>query len=98
MGASTPGHGHGRAQCLPQVSTSCRFNSFHSNSNRPLHRECGIICLRPDTNKVAFISDQNTGVVEVEEGEVNGQELGIVSQSIARISFTKEPHVEQTDT
>lgn len=35
------------------------------------------------------------GIVEVEEGEVNGQELRIASHSIARISFAKEPHVEQ---
>lgn len=35
------------------------------------------------------------GLVEVEEGEVNGQELSITSHSIARISFAKEPHVEQ---
>ena len=36
-----------------------------------------------------------TGIVEVEEGEVNGHELCISSQSISRISFAKEPHVEQ---
>lgn len=33
--------------------------------------------------------------MEVEEGEVNGQELSIASHSIARISFAKKPHVEQ---
>lgn len=31
----------------------------------------------------------------MEEGEVNGQELCITSHSVARISFAKEPHVEQ---
>lgn len=35
------------------------------------------------------------GIVEVEEGEVNGQELCIASHSIARISFAAEPRVEQ---
>lgn len=35
------------------------------------------------------------GVVEVEEGEVNGQELCVSSHSISRISFAKEPHVQQ---
>lgn len=35
------------------------------------------------------------GLVEVEEGEVNGQELSIASHSVARISFAKKPHVEQ---
>uniref|UniRef100_A0A2K5VZW2 THAP domain containing 4 n=1 Tax=Macaca fascicularis TaxID=9541 RepID=A0A2K5VZW2_MACFA len=71
------------------------FNSFHPDTRKPMHRECGFIRLKPDTNKVAFVSAQNTGVVEVEEGEVNGQELCIASHSIARISFAKEPHVEQ---
>ncbi|PKU27924.1 thap domain-containing protein 4 isoform x2 [Limosa lapponica baueri] len=37
------------------------------------------------------------GLVEVEEGEVNGQELSIASHSIARISFAKKPHVEQEE-
>ncbi|XP_030877886.1 THAP domain-containing protein 4-like [Leptonychotes weddellii] len=72
-----------------------RFNAFHPDTRKPMHRECGFIRLKPDTNKVAFVSAQNTGIVEVEEGEVNGQELSITSHSIARISFAKEPHVEQ---
>uniref|UniRef100_A0A8C6JDS9 THAP4-like heme-binding domain-containing protein n=2 Tax=Melopsittacus undulatus TaxID=13146 RepID=A0A8C6JDS9_MELUD len=71
------------------------FNAFHPHTRKPMHRECGFIRLKPDTNKVAFISAQNTGLVEVEEGEVNGQELSIASHSIARISFAKKPHVEQ---
>uniref|UniRef100_A0A663LUA7 THAP domain containing 4 n=1 Tax=Athene cunicularia TaxID=194338 RepID=A0A663LUA7_ATHCN len=71
------------------------FNAFHPDTRKPMHRECGFIRLKPDTNKVAFISAQNTGLVEVEEGEVNGQELSIASHSIARMSFAKKPHVEQ---
>ncbi|XP_070345267.1 peroxynitrite isomerase THAP4 isoform X3 [Equus asinus] len=71
------------------------FNAFHPDTRKPMHRECGFIRLQPDTNKVAFVSAQNTGIVEVEEGEVNGHELCIASHSIARISFAKEPHVEQ---
>ncbi|XP_054426354.1 peroxynitrite isomerase THAP4 isoform X1 [Pteronotus mesoamericanus] len=71
------------------------FNAFHPDTRKPMHRECGFIRLEPDTNKVAFVSAQNTGIVEVEEGEVNGQELCVASHSIARISFAKEPHVEQ---
>uniref|UniRef100_A0A8C5RPM0 THAP domain containing 4 n=3 Tax=Elapidae TaxID=8602 RepID=A0A8C5RPM0_LATLA len=71
------------------------FNAFHPDTKKPMHRECGFIRIQPDTNKVAFISAQNTGLVEVEEGEVNGQELSIASNSVARISFAKKPHVEQ---
>ncbi|KAF6116572.1 THAP domain containing 4 [Phyllostomus discolor] len=80
---------------LPSPRFPCRFNAFHPDTRKPMHRECGFIRLEPDTNKVAFVSAQNTGIVEVEEGEVNGQELRIASHSIARISFAKEPHVQQ---
>lgn len=38
-----------------------RFNAFHPDTRRPMHRECGFIRLKPDTNKVAFVSAQNTG-------------------------------------
>ncbi|XP_037705979.1 peroxynitrite isomerase THAP4 isoform X1 [Choloepus didactylus] len=78
-----------------QPMLSFSFSAFHADTKRPMHRECGFIRLQPDTNKVAFVSAQNTGIVEVEEGEVNGQELSIASHSIARISFAKEPHVAQ---
>uniref|UniRef100_A0A8C3WKV7 THAP domain containing 4 n=1 Tax=Catagonus wagneri TaxID=51154 RepID=A0A8C3WKV7_9CETA len=78
-----------------QPVLSFSFNAFHPDTHKPLHGECGFIRLEPDTNKVAFVSAQNTGIVEVEEGEVNGQELCIASRSVARMSFAKEPHVEQ---
>ncbi|XP_056664166.1 peroxynitrite isomerase THAP4 isoform X1 [Monodelphis domestica] len=71
------------------------FNAFHPDTKKPMHRECGFIRVKPDSNKVAFVSAQNTGIVEVEEGEVNGQELCIASHSIARMSFAAEPRVEQ---
>ncbi|XP_030071844.1 peroxynitrite isomerase THAP4 isoform X1 [Microcaecilia unicolor] len=71
------------------------FNAFHPDTKKPMHRECGFIRLKPGTSKVAFVSAQNTGIVEVEEGEVNGEELTITSHSVARISFAKEPHVQQ---
>lgn len=38
-----------------------RFNAFHPDTHKPMHRECGFIRLEPDTNKVAFVSAQNTG-------------------------------------
>nr|XP_002764057.1 peroxynitrite isomerase THAP4-like [Callithrix jacchus] len=78
---------------VAQPMLSFLFNSFHLDTHK--QKECGFIRLKPDTNKVAFVSTQNTCVVEVEEGEVNEQELCITSHSIARISFAKEPHVEQ---
>ncbi|KAF2979882.1 hypothetical protein EK904_000222 [Melospiza melodia maxima] len=52
---------------------------------------------QPMLNFSKEYTDKTTfpGLVEVEEGEVNGQELSIASHSIARISFAKKPHVEQ---
>ncbi|XP_014823300.1 PREDICTED: THAP domain-containing protein 4 isoform X2 [Poecilia mexicana] len=71
------------------------FNAFHAESNKPLHRECGFIRIQPGTNKVAFIIAQNSGLVEIEEGELTENQLKLQSQSLGRISFAKEPHVQQ---
>ncbi|XP_054888645.1 THAP domain-containing protein 4 isoform X2 [Poeciliopsis prolifica] len=71
------------------------FKAFHAESNKPLHRECGFIRIQPGTNKVAFIIAQNSGLVEIEEGELTGNQLKLQSQSLGRISFAKEPHVQQ---
>lgn len=71
------------------------FNAFHVESKKPLHRECGFIRMQPGTNRVAFIIAQNSGLVEIEEGELTGQQLNLQSQTVARISFAREPHVQQ---
>eukprot|EP00062_Callorhinchus_milii_P000454 gi/632934472/ref/XP_007884619.1/ PREDICTED: THAP domain-containing protein 4 isoform X1 [Callorhinchus milii] len=71
------------------------FNAFDPDTKKPMHRESGFIRIKPGTNKVAFISAQNTGVVEIEEGEVKDRELTLASQSVNRMSFAKEPHVQQ---
>nr|XP_057924888.1 THAP domain-containing protein 4 [Doryrhamphus excisus] len=71
------------------------FNAFHADSKKPLHRECGFIRMQPGTNKVAFVVAQNSGLVEIEEGELTGQQLNLRSHSVARISFAKEPHVQE---
>ncbi|KAM4605127.1 peroxynitrite isomerase THAP4 isoform 1-T2 [Polymixia lowei] len=71
------------------------FNAFHAESKKPLHRECGFIRVQPGTNKVAFIIAQNSGLVEIEEGELAGQQLNLHTHALARISFAKEPHVQQ---
>ncbi|KAM9323338.1 peroxynitrite isomerase THAP4 [Pholidichthys leucotaenia] len=71
------------------------FNAFHPESKKPLHRECGFIRMQPGTHKVAFIIAQNSGLVEIEEGELTGQQLTLQTQQLARISFAKEPYVKQ---
>uniref|UniRef100_A0A673FYN6 THAP domain containing 4 n=1 Tax=Sinocyclocheilus rhinocerous TaxID=307959 RepID=A0A673FYN6_9TELE len=62
---------------------------------KPLHRECGFIRLQPGTNRVAFIIAQNSGLVEIEEGELTGQQLTLHSTALARTSFAKQPYVQQ---
>uniref|UniRef100_A0A673H7Y2 THAP domain-containing protein 4-like n=2 Tax=Sinocyclocheilus rhinocerous TaxID=307959 RepID=A0A673H7Y2_9TELE len=75
--------------------TYFRFNAFHAESKKPLHRECGFIRLQPGTNRVAFIIAQNSGLVEIEEGELTGQQLTLHSTALARTSFAKQPYVQQ---
>lgn len=58
--ACTCSAGH-RAPGAPPVDSRFRFNAFHPDTHKPMHRECGFIRLEPDTNKVAFVSAQNTG-------------------------------------
>lgn len=71
------------------------FNAFQIETKKPLHRECGFIRLKPGTNHVAFINAQNTGLVDIEEGELTENQLNLQSCSLSRISFAKEPHVQQ---
>ncbi|XP_036410582.1 THAP domain-containing protein 4 isoform X1 [Megalops cyprinoides] len=71
------------------------FNAFHAESKKPLHRECGFIRIQPGTNRLAFIIAQNSGLVEIEEGELTAQQLTLQSHALARTSFAREPHVQQ---
>ncbi|KAM9469313.1 peroxynitrite isomerase THAP4 isoform 2-T2 [Clarias gariepinus] len=71
------------------------FNASHGESNKPLHRETGFIRIQPGTNNVAFIIAQNSGLVEIEEGELDGQKLTLQSRALARTSFAKQPFVQQ---
>ncbi|XP_041660155.1 THAP domain-containing protein 4 [Cheilinus undulatus] len=71
------------------------FCAFNAETKRPLHRESGFIRLQPGTNRVAFIIAQNSGLVEIEEGELTAQQINLQSQALARMSFAKEPYVQQ---
>ncbi|KAM4694598.1 peroxynitrite isomerase THAP4 [Discoglossus pictus] len=71
------------------------FWASNPETGKALHRESGFIRIKPGTNHVAFICAQNLGIVEIEEGEVQGQQLCLSSQSISRTSFASEPYVEQ---
>ncbi|XP_033120880.1 THAP domain-containing protein 4-like isoform X2 [Anneissia japonica] len=69
------------------------FNSWHHESGKPLHRETGFLRVNPGTNEVAYISAQNFGVVELEEGIVEGTGINLESTTIGRMSFAKDPIV-----
>ncbi|CAB1442498.1 unnamed protein product [Pleuronectes platessa] len=71
------------------------FNAFHAESKKPMHQECGFIRMQPGTNKVAFIIAQNSGLMEIEEGELTGKQLNLKTHALARISFAKKPQVKQ---
>ncbi|MBN3325584.1 THAP4 protein, partial [Atractosteus spatula] len=71
------------------------FSAFHAETKKPLHRECGFIRLQAGTQRVALIVAQNSGLVEIEEGELTDQQLTLQSKALARISFAKEPYVQQ---
>ncbi|CAL8316150.1 unnamed protein product [Gadus morhua 'NCC'] len=71
------------------------FNASDVETKKPLHRECGFIRMQTGTNRVAFIVAQNSGLVEVEEGELVGKKLSLHTHALARTSFAKEPHVKE---
>lgn len=74
-----------------QPNIQFSFYAFHAENNKPMHRELGFIRLKPGTNSVAFVIAQNTGLVELEEGELNGKEIKTESHSVGRMSFGKPP-------
>ncbi|CAL8291836.1 unnamed protein product [Gadus morhua 'NCC'] len=66
---------------------SFMFNASDAETKKILHRECGFIRMQTGTNRVAFIIAQNSGLVEVEEGELMGKQLSLHSKALARQSF-----------
>ncbi|XP_041848253.1 peroxynitrite isomerase THAP4-like [Melanotaenia boesemani] len=71
------------------------FSASPEDSSKPSHRECGFIRMQPKTNRVAFIIAQDSGLVEIEEGELTGNQLNLQTQKLERISFASKPHVQQ---
>lgn len=71
-----------------------RLYSWKPENNVPLHRETGFIRIKPESNHIAFMAAHNLGVVEIQEGEVQGQELTVETTSLGRTSFNKPPEVK----
>ncbi|KAL9964552.1 hypothetical protein ACROYT_G028207 [Oculina patagonica] len=71
------------------------YNSktWHLEKGNPMHSEVGFLRAEAGTSKLAFMIAQNTGLTEVEEGEVNGHEIRLLSHSVGRMTFGPEPQV-----
>ncbi|XP_076454097.1 peroxynitrite isomerase THAP4-like [Babylonia areolata] len=78
-----------------QPNVQFSLYSWNAQSKIPLHREIGFIRIKPGTNKIALISAQNSGVTDIEEGEVKDGELTVETTTIHRISFSKEPETKK---
>ncbi|XP_071950495.1 peroxynitrite isomerase THAP4-like isoform X2 [Antedon mediterranea] len=69
------------------------FNATHPETSKPLHRETGFLRINPGTNQAAYLAAQNFGLVELEEGTVEGTEINLESTTIGRMSFANDPCV-----
>lgn len=72
-----------------------RSRAFHPETNGPMHNESGYLRLNSENNKIAFMTSQNVGISTVEEGTVNGKQISLISTSIGRMSFAKDPAVTE---
>lgn len=79
----------------PMLSYSSR--TWHLEKGVPMHQEVGFLKVKPETSSLAFIIAQNTGLAEVEEGEVKGHEIHLVSHSVGRASFGADPKVQKVE-
>ncbi|KAJ8309901.1 hypothetical protein KUTeg_011766, partial [Tegillarca granosa] len=61
--------------------------SWNPEKKTPMHREVGFLRIKPDTNHVALMLAHNLGACDMEEGEFNGQELTLLTQTMANMSF-----------
>ncbi|XP_058060067.1 peroxynitrite isomerase THAP4-like [Anopheles bellator] len=65
-------------------------------SGNPMHLESGFLRIKPGTNEVAFMIAHNFGLVVLEEGTASDNGLQLVSKSVDRMSFAKDPAVKAT--
>ncbi|KAK6195604.1 hypothetical protein SNE40_000998 [Patella caerulea] len=78
-----------------QPNIQYSYYSYDSTTKKPLHREIGFIRIKPNSNKVAFVSAHNMGLSLIEEGEVTGEEIKVESHTIARLTFGSEPETKK---
>lgn len=80
------------------------FKAYCSDKKLLLDHICGkLIIFFPviypsfNTHTIPLVSSA-AGLVEIEEGELTGQQLSLQSLQLARTSFAKEPYVKQVKT
>ncbi|XP_022095132.1 THAP domain-containing protein 4-like isoform X2 [Acanthaster planci] len=56
----------------------------------PKHIESGFLRMNPGTTRVAYMCAQNAGIVEIEEGELDGTSVELTEPSLLRMTFAKE--------
>ncbi|CAH3171057.1 unnamed protein product [Porites evermanni] len=76
-----------------QPMFSYNSRTWHAENGKPMHHETGWLRIKPGTSTLAFIIAQNTGVTEIEEGEVEGHKIRLLSHTVGRMSFGAEPKV-----
>ncbi|CAH2100681.1 unnamed protein product [Euphydryas editha] len=83
--------------CIGQPMFNYISISKHPEFKKPIHQERGFLQINPGTNDLAFIISHNFGVTSLEEGSVDPwkKEIKLVTSNLARISFSKPPHVKK---
>lgn len=74
-----------------QPNIQFSFSSWHLETFTPLQREVGFLRMKHNSNKVAMIVSQSSGMCEIDEGVVNGQELTLESHTLASTTFQARP-------
>ncbi len=73
----------------------CSSEAWDTKSSKPLHRESGFFRIKPGTKEVAYICAQNIGLVDLEEGEVDGTSVTFGTKFLCRMSFANEPETTE---
>lgn len=81
--------------CIGQPMFNYTSTSRHPEKQTPMHQERGFLRIKPGTNELAFMVSHNFGLTSLEEGECNVETKDIVLETlnVARMSFSKAPHV-----
>ncbi|CAL8110580.1 unnamed protein product [Orchesella dallaii] len=83
-------------RCGMQPLVSYSGSSSHIEKGNPMHLENGFLRSRGN-GQVSFMVAHNFGLTTLEEGEINGKEMQLKSQSISRMTGAKDPSVTEID-